>query len=871
MELRYKKKSNADTSGPPAESMSVVYTNRDEATLPENRSTINDGLSPNPSGRLGLDAVPPKSGGTHLGKSSKRRLKRKYRKQRELERKGKKDKQQKGTIRLASWNVRTLTPGISDSVSGINDARKTAVIDKELTRLNIDIAALQETRLADSGTLKEKNFTFFWKGKSEEERREHGVGFAVSNKLLRMASEPSEGTERLLTMQLNTVQGVVNIICAYAPTNCSEDETKDSFYEELDSTIKSIPTSEQIILLGDFNARVGGDYESWNVCLGKHGIGKMNNNGQRLLELCTLYNLCITNTLFKSKPHHQVSWRHPRSKLWHQLDLIITRRDNIRNVKLTRVFHSADCDTDHSLVACTLLLKPKKIHRAKPPGNPRINMNRAEDPKLCEDLSRKIEMALPTPVEGNAETKWTTLQETIYKEAKETFGTRNNSSQDWFEADYEHLSPILEKKREALVKHKNNPTSSSKQHLERTTKDARKSARKSANKYWKGLSQNMQRAADTGNVRGVYEGMKKAIGPMPKKTAPIKDLEGNKITDKTKVMDRWVEHYGELYSRETKVTDQALDAIEQLPCLSDLDEPPTMDEMMEAINSLPRKKAPGKDGITAEMVRAAKGKLSVHLLDLLQQCWHEREVPKDMRDSVICTLYKNKGDRSDCNNHRGISLLSIVGKCFARIVLKRLQKVAEQVYPESQCGFRAKRSTTDMVFSLRQLQEKCREQGQPLYMVFIDLTKAFDLVSRDGLFKILPKIGCPPTLLSIIKSFHEDMQGIVQFDGNFSKPFYIRSGVKQGCVLAPTLFGIFFSLMLKHALGDSTEGILLHTRSDGKLFNLSRLKAKSKIRRTLIRDMLFADDAAIVAHSQEELQQWTGFLPHAQPSALQSA
>ena len=61
--------------------------------------------------------------------------------------------------------------------------------------------------------------------------------------------------------------------------------------------------------------------------------------------------------------------------------------------------------------------------------------------------------------------------------------------------------------------------------------------------------------------------------------------------------------------------------------------------------------------------------------------------------------------------------------------------------------------------------------------------------------------------------------------------------------------------MLKHALGDSTEGILLHTRSDGKLFNLSRLKAKSKIRRTLIRDMLFADDAAIVAHSQEELQQ----------------
>ena len=198
------------------------------------------------------------------------------------------------------------------------------------------------------------------------------------------------------------------------------------------------------------------------------------------------------------------------------------------------------------------------------------------------------------------------------------------------------------------------------------------------------------------NIRGFYEGMKRAIGP-----APIKHLDGNKITDKGKMMDRWVEHYGELYSRENKVTDEALDAIEQLPCLSELDELPTMDEMMEAINSLPRKKAPGKDGISAEMIRAAKGKMSVHLLDLLQQCWREREVPKDMRDSIICTLYKNKGDRSDCNNHRGISLLPIVGKCFARITLKRLQKVAEQVYPESQCGFRFKRSTTDMVFSLR--------------------------------------------------------------------------------------------------------------------------------------------------------------------------
>lgn len=215
---------------------------------------------------------------------------------------------------------------------------------------------------------------------------------------------------------------------------------------------------------------------------------------------------------------------------------------------------------------------------------------------------------------------------------------------------------------------------------------------------------------------------------------------------------------------------------------------------------------------------------------------------------------KNKGERSDCNNYRGISLLSIVGKVFARVILIRLQKLADRVYPESQCGFRSKRSTIDMIFSLRQLQEKCREQQMPLYISFIDLTKAFDLVSRDGLFKILPKIGCPPKLLSLVTSFHVDMKGTVQFNGSSSEPFSINSGVKQGCVLAPTLFGIFFAMLLKHAFGASTEGIYLRTRSDGNLFNLSRLKAKTKVRDRLIRDMLFADDAAVVTHTQEELQ-----------------
>ncbi len=180
--------------------------------------------------------------------------------------------------------------------------------------------------------------------------------------------------------------------------------------------------------------------------------------------------------------------------------------------------------------------------------------------------------------------------------------------------------------------------------------------------------------------------------------------------------------------------------------------------------------------------------------------------------------------------------------------------LAERVYPEVQCGFRSQRSTIDMIFSLRQLQEKCQEQRQPLYIALIDLTKAFDLVSRKGLFTLLHRIGCPPKLLKMVTSFHDEIKGTVQYDGSPSEPFPIRSGLKQGCVLAPTLFGIFFSLLLRHAFSQSKDGVFIHTRSDGNLFNLARLRAKTKVRRVLIREMMFADDAALTAHTDEALQ-----------------
>ena len=102
-----------------------------------------------------------------------------------------------------------------------------------------------------------------------------------------------------------------------------------------------------------------------------------------------------------------------------------------------------------------------------------------------------------------------------------------------------------------------------------------------------------------------------------------------------------------------------------------------------------------------------------------------------------------------------------------------------------------------MIFVLMQIQEKCREKSMGLYAAFVDLAKAFDTVSRDGLWKILACLDCPPNFLTILRQLHEGQQGQVKHNGSLSGSFPISNGVKLGCVLAPTLFSIFFNVMLR--------------------------------------------------------------------------
>ena len=131
-----------------------------------------------------------------------------------------------------------------------------------------------------------------------------------------------------------------------------------------------------------------------------------------------------------------------------------------------------------------------------------------------------------------------------------------------------------------------------------------------------------------------------------------------------------------------------------------------------------------------------------------------------------------------------------------------------------------------MIFCLQQLQEKCIEQDQHLYIVFVDFTKAFDTIGKNGLRQLLRKCSCPNKFTTMIESMHTGMMVNVMNGGEVSDTFDITNGVKQGCVLLPKIFAIFLSAMLKEAFNDMGCGVYIQSRHNADLFTVAHFSTK---------------------------------------------
>ena len=305
-------------------------------------------------------------------------------------------------------------------------------------------------------------YTFFWKGKPQNEDRIHGVGFAIKASLLKnIPGLPVGINERLSKLRIPLSTSRYLTIISYVPTLTSSDDVKEQFYEQLDQVIRSTPKSEKLVFLGDFNARVGKDYNNWAGVLGRHGVGKINDNGILLLSKCAEHDLCITNTTFRTADKFKTTWMHPRSKHWHMIDFVITRQRDIRDVRITRAMRGAECWTDHRLVRTILKLHIPPPHKKQPKTiKASYNIDRLKDPtcliRFQQQLDEKLQDGL-TPKDGTE--KWDSFKEIVTGIAKEVLGPKTRTHEDWFDQNDEKIKEALKAKNKAYIEWQNDPTS----------------------------------------------------------------------------------------------------------------------------------------------------------------------------------------------------------------------------------------------------------------------------------------------------------------------------------------------------------------------------------------------------------------------------
>ena len=798
---------------------------------------------------------------------------------------------------IGSWNVRTLVEssgdericrkrtagrGTQNESLGVVD-RKLDLVVRELKRFGVSVAGIQESKWFGSDVWRAGEYTFLHSGRplpsdSDRATRNEGVGIALDEKASaawRNAGEQWEAvSSRLVTARLRwswrsaserrkSESVYLTVVCAYAPTAKAPPSIKEKFYTELQDTIDKVPPSDLLIVLGDFNARVGAlddTSDLWRGVLGRHGLPERNQAGEELLEFCAINELSIMNTWFQKKKVHQGTWTHPATKMTHMIDFVLMRANQRVHCRDVRVMRGANCWTDHMLVRTKLnvvaIKRPSKSNRDCVPfavEKLRISTSRTEYSKALEDLLQDK----PHKEEEVSEENWEALKSCILAAADNTLGRRGRTQPEWFEDSLEELIPLIEAKNNAHTKALQSGLPADKKLFRRRQRLVQKAVAEAKEKWICTLASDAEAAVKDSRTR--WECIRRLqqthAGRKPNRPNAIRKEDGTLTQSPEQVIQRWQEHFMKILNVTSVYRDEAVSEMTSFPPLLELDSPPVEEELMDAMSMMKKRKAGGKSGILSELITYGGPELWDRILKLMEQMWMNGQVVADWKDAVIIPIPK-KGDLKCCDNWRGISLLDVVGKLFARILKERLEKIADRVLPESQCGFRKGRGCVDMIFVARQLIEKTREHDDVLFMLFVDLKKAYDSIPREALWKVLEKCGAPPRMLSVVKSFHDGMQAEVRIGPASTKSFEVKNGLRQGCTLAPTLFNVYFSGMVaswrsKHV----SEGVNVLYRIGRKL--VGDRTTKSRLQEVKVTETQFADDAALYSTSRDGFESST--------------
>ena len=745
----------------------------------------------------------------------------------------------RSSVRIGCWNVQTMF-----------QAGKTEIVLNEMNRYNVQILGLSESRWIGTG---EENLRdgvkLLYSGHSQlNAKHTQGVAFMLSKNAQKSLKSWEPHGPRIIEAFFKTSMKNINlrVVMCYAPTNEAEDLAKDNFYSKLESVIqKKYSAKDILILMGDMNAKVGDNNDGYERVMGKHGLGTMNNNGERFADFCLENNLVVGGTVFPHKTVHKYTWTSPGDRVRNQIDHICISKKFRRSLLDVRTKRGADCNSDHNLVIAKIQLK-LKFMRNENSYREKYNLNKLVNPEVNHEFTLKLTNKfailtnnIDTDDEDDenstnnldtVETTWEYIKKSYNEVCIDVLGKKKREEEEWLSVNSLNL---IEQRKELKLKLCNSDSLELKESYRILSKRIKKSVRSDKRDYIDALATKAESAAARNDSKEVYNITKKLINKKASSTPLIKDKEGNTLSSFEEQQARWVEHFNNVLNRPPPVGNINIPDIDEDLAVNVA--APTKEEILKSISSLKNGKAAGPDDIPAEAMKASQEVSADAIEVLLKKIWEKNEIPQDWKDGHLTVLPK-KGDLSICDNHRGIMLLSAPGKVLSKILLERLKSAIDQKLRKNQAGFRSGRSCSDQIVTLRVIIEQCLEMRKPCIINFVDYQKAFDSLDRNTLWKILAFYGVPRKIIDIIKCMYDNQNVKVLFKGKLSNSFIVLTGVRQGCLLSPFLFLLAIDFILKYC----NTGNGFPWAGDEELDDLD-----------------FADDLAVISDSVNKIQDKT--------------
>ncbi|BHF72811.1 hypothetical protein SprV_0401588200 [Sparganum proliferum] len=596
---------------------------------------------------------------------------------------------------------------------------------------------------------------------------------------------------------------------------------------QLQALVERLPRRDLLIVAGDWNGRTGPGDPTTSHLLGRFGLGSRCENGERLLNFADRNRLLVTNTCFQHRKKHLLTWYSNDGCTASQIDYILVSSRFRSWVHDSRSMRGAETGnaygSDHVLVRTRL-----KVHLSSAPKMPRprrLDVAKIRQASTAEALSREIRTCFTTRADGEVSNQWSSLKTSVYGAAEKILGYTQRRRSDWISGRTLQLSAQTARAR-----------SRNDDYFRQLRKMTAKSARDDRKQYWAEIATSMEQASNVGDTRKLYQLIRQVSGKPSTLNDSVRDVNGGFIADNSAKVERWREHFEHHLNYDTQLISPLLSSSAEfppsptyaVPC-----DPPSEEEIVDAIRKLRNNKAPGEDGIPAEIFKSCVDTLAPWLHEVIERAWRDEVVPDDWGLGILVPILK-KGDKTRCENYRGISLIDVTAKIFAIVLLRRFQAVRDSRTRPNQAGFRAGRGCADQIFTLRRILEFRHSYQQPTAVCFVDFAAAFDSVHRESLWRIMALDGVPAKIIAMIKAYYRSTTARVLVRNNLSQPFGIRSGVRQGCILSPILFNYAIDWILGRALRGS----------DGVEFAPGHR----------LTDLDYADDIALLASSFGDLQ-----------------